>query len=305
MGDRKIKSHRIPSLAAVLAPLVLAGCGMPVGVQIASLFADGLSFIATEKTLGDHGLSAVAGRDCAVWRGLNGENICRDHGTEMADTGTQEQVSASSNSIVMGNSMADVPFQEEDAYVWGSDEAWPAPTPTPKTTEVAAAPQEPSWANPGPAAVTEAPATPPPVPPMTVPPVSMQPVPMQPAPPVAMAAAKPTEITPEPAARVPAPAPAKTTETTETTLKGGTFYVIASYRGIGYARRFASRQEGLAAKVLTGTAGGLSVYRVAVGPVAKADRSNVRTHLLEAGFLDVWALDLKNPKEAVELASLL
>ncbi len=258
---------------------------MPVGVQIASLFADGLSFLTTEKTLGDHGLSAVAGQDCAVWRGLTGENICRDNGTETAATGTQEQASALSQSNVMEDPMA-------DAYVWGSDE----PKSTPKPTQVADAAQEPSWTNPSPASVTEAPATPPPVPPMTVPPVSMQPMP--PVPPVAIAAAKPTETAPNPAARVPGPAPP------EMTLKGGTFYVIASYRHIGYARRLASGQEGLAAKVLTGTARGLSVYRVAVGPVAKADRSSVRTRLLEAGFLDMWALELKNPKEAVELASL-
>lgn len=272
------------SFAAVLAPLFLGGCGMPVGVQIASLFADGLSFLATEKTLGDHGLSAVAGQDCAVWRGLNGENICRDNGTETAATGTVEQASASSHSNVAVDAM-------EDAYVWGSDE----PKTTPKPTQVAAA-QEPSWTNPGPTAVTEAPAAPPPVPPMTVLPVSMPPVP--PVPPVAIVAAKSTETTPKPAARVPGPAPRKTT------LKGGTFYVIASYRRIGYARRFASGQERLAAKVLTGTARGLSVYRVAVGPVAKADRPGVRARLLGAGFHDVWALKLKNPKEAVELASL-
>ena len=281
MGYKKINRRRIRSLAVTLAPLVLAGCGMPMGVQIASLFADGLSFLTTEKTLGDHALSAVAGQDCAVWRGLNGENVCRDNGTETAATRTVEQATASFHS----NVAVDVPLKEEDVYVWGSDE--------PKSTQVAAARQEPSWTNPGPAAVTEAPATPPPVPPMTVPMVSVQPTP-----PVVIAAAKPTEMAPNLAARVPDPAP------TETTLKGGTFYVIASYRRIGHARHFASRQEGLTAKVLTGTARGLSVYRVAVGPVAKADRSSVRTHLFEAGFLDMWALELKNPKKAVELALL-
>ena len=258
---------------------------MPMGVQIASLFADGLSLLTTEKTLGDHALSSVAGQDCAVWRGLNGENVCRDNGTETAASRTVEQATASFHS----NVAVDVPLKEEDVYVWGSDE----PKSTPKSTQVAAARQEPSWTNFGPAAVTEAPGTPSPVPPMTVPMVSVQPTP-----PVVIAAAKPTEMAPNPAARVPGPAP------TETTLKGGTFYVIASYRRIGYAKLFASRQEGLTAKVLTGTARGLSVYRVAVGPVAKADRLSVRTHLFEAGFIDMWALELKNPKEAVELALL-
>ncbi len=297
MGDRKIKRHPIRSLAAVLAPLFLGGCGLPVGVQIASLFADGLSFLTTEKTLGDHGLSAVAGQDCAVWRGLNGEDICRGNATETVATGTQEQASTSSHSGVAEDLMADVPLLAENVYVWGSDEA--KSTPTPKATEVAAA-QEPSWKNPDPAAVRQVPATPMPVPPTTVSPMSKPLVSMEPEPPAAPAAlaAEPVETAPKPAARVLGPTP------TETTLKGGTFYVIASYRRIGYARRFASGQEGLAAKVLTGTARGVSVYRVAVGPIAKADRLIVRARLVGAGFHDVWALELKNPKEAVELASL-
>ena len=280
MGDKKIKRHHIRSLAVVLAPLFLGGCGLPVGVQIASLLADGLSFLTTEKTLGDHGLSAIAGKDCAVWRGINGEEICRDNGTETA------AAKAESQSHIPVDTMSDV-------YVWDFHEA----TPTPKPTEVATAPQKPSWTDPDPAEVMKFPATPPPVPSVTVAPVSMETV--SPEPPAEIAAAEPAKPAPKPAAQAPDPAP------TAKTLRGGTFYVIASYRGISYARRFASRQEGLVTKVLTGTAGGMSVYRVAVGPVAEADREAVRDGLIGYGFNDVWALDLKNPKEAVELASLL
>ncbi|MFQ5763329.1 MAG: hypothetical protein ACE5GT_00220, partial [Rhodospirillales bacterium] len=88
MGDETITHLRIRLLAAVAAPLVLAGCGMPLGVQIASLFADGVSLLTTEKTLTDHGLSVVAGEDCAVWRSLEGEEICREGEAEaVADAG--------------------------------------------------------------------------------------------------------------------------------------------------------------------------------------------------------------------------
>jgi hypothetical protein len=78
LGDYPIiRFYRI-LFASTLAPLVLGGCIFPASVQIASFIADGISLVTTDKTLGDHGLSAVTNRDCAVWRAVNGEDICRD-----------------------------------------------------------------------------------------------------------------------------------------------------------------------------------------------------------------------------------
>ena len=65
--------------ALILAPLVLGGCILPVGVQVASMIADGISLVTTDKTLTDHGLSAVTEQDCAMWRVINGEEVCRDY----------------------------------------------------------------------------------------------------------------------------------------------------------------------------------------------------------------------------------
>ena len=62
---------------ALSAPFLIAGCGMPIGVQIASLIADSVSMITTDKTLTDHGLSAMTQKDCALWRGVKGEDICQ------------------------------------------------------------------------------------------------------------------------------------------------------------------------------------------------------------------------------------
>ena len=76
---KPIKRLHTNLLAATLAPLVLGGCIMPVAVQIASIFADVVSLMTTDKTLSDHGLSAATNRDCAVWRVLDGEEICRDY----------------------------------------------------------------------------------------------------------------------------------------------------------------------------------------------------------------------------------
>ena len=71
-------SSTIRIAGALLAPLALGACGLPIGVQIASLFADGVSYVTTDKSLTDHGLSAVTGEDCAIWRGVEGNKICKD-----------------------------------------------------------------------------------------------------------------------------------------------------------------------------------------------------------------------------------
>ena len=60
----------------VVASMLLGGCGLPVGVTIASWAADGISYVATDKTLTEHGISAVAGKDCSVWRMFKGGNFC-------------------------------------------------------------------------------------------------------------------------------------------------------------------------------------------------------------------------------------
>ena len=81
-------------VGVVAAPLVLSACGLPVGVQIASLVADGISYLTTEKTLTDHGISVVTSKDCSLWRGVEGENILRDEdqmsteGIELAEAPT-------------------------------------------------------------------------------------------------------------------------------------------------------------------------------------------------------------------------
>ena len=58
---------------------LLGGCALPVPLQIASWALDGLSYIATEKSMTDHGISVLAQQDCAVLRGiLEPGEFCRD-----------------------------------------------------------------------------------------------------------------------------------------------------------------------------------------------------------------------------------
>ncbi len=84
--------------------LLLGGCALPVPVQIASWALDGISYLATEKSVADHGLSMVAQQDCAVLRGLLSQGeFCRDFKdstTVLVDNGSGESTSDSRLGLV-------------------------------------------------------------------------------------------------------------------------------------------------------------------------------------------------------------
>ena len=59
----------------LIFPLILAGCGLPPAVTIASYALEGISFLSTGKSVGDHALSVVAQRDCAMLRVVKDELV--------------------------------------------------------------------------------------------------------------------------------------------------------------------------------------------------------------------------------------
>jgi len=56
--------------------LFLAGCALPVPLQLASWAASGVSYATTGKSLSDHAISAMASQDCALHRIALGEEVC-------------------------------------------------------------------------------------------------------------------------------------------------------------------------------------------------------------------------------------
>ena len=66
--------------------LSLSGCivALPPAVQLASLALDGVSYMATGKSVTDHAISTVTAKDCAMLRGLQGDNICTANVVEVA-----------------------------------------------------------------------------------------------------------------------------------------------------------------------------------------------------------------------------
>lgn len=70
-------------LILVAAAFSLSGCGLPPAVTYASYAADAFVYLATGKTMTDHGISTALEKDCALLRVLDGP-ICIEEKGELA-----------------------------------------------------------------------------------------------------------------------------------------------------------------------------------------------------------------------------
>lgn len=319
-------SSTIRIAGALLAPLALGACGLPIGVQIASLFADGVSYLTTDKSLTDHGISAVTGEDCALWRGVEGANICHEPASDKeAETivAALGKPKAPTSAPVMTAARGDADLPTE--VFAEAPEAPPAkpnvialnerqPKPVAKIAPPAATnamilgtdlppPPQPAQVRrvietaPLPAPATK--------PKATVKMAEALPLPPPPAPQAAKSEPqRPIKLT-QPkleraSVKLPAKAPAKQT----VSAGKATYYVIASYRRAADAAKFANRNAKTQAQVIEGTAGGRQVYRVAVGPIDRKDSRAVKARLKQAGFKDTWRLTLNSAPVETEVATL-
>ena len=73
-------------LFVLICCLLAGGCALPVPIQVASWVLDGVSIVTTEKSITDHGLSMVAGQDCALWRAMKDVHVCRDDAPKIIAT---------------------------------------------------------------------------------------------------------------------------------------------------------------------------------------------------------------------------
>ena len=74
-------TYKVPLIAGTLA-LLLTGCAVPVAVSIASYSFSGFSLATTGKGVGDMALSQATDKNCATWRIIKGDDICRDYSAE-------------------------------------------------------------------------------------------------------------------------------------------------------------------------------------------------------------------------------
>jgi len=82
---KRINISLLPILFLLL--LLLNGCAIPLPLEILSLVGNSASYITTKKSLSDHVISQIAGRDCAIWYIVKDMNICLDNYNNNNDGG--------------------------------------------------------------------------------------------------------------------------------------------------------------------------------------------------------------------------
>lgn len=106
---------RIASLA--VCSVLISACAMPTSLRVASWAADGISYLATDKSVTDHGLSALSGQDCKVMRIASAKPVCqssalglsfKDGASDVSDSGGGLSVNiAECNTVKLARSLPD------------------------------------------------------------------------------------------------------------------------------------------------------------------------------------------------------
>ncbi len=71
-------------LLLLISLLFLAGCALPLPLKVASWALDGVSYLVTEKSIAENGLSIIAKKDCSLMRPLKGEPVCVGNNYDIA-----------------------------------------------------------------------------------------------------------------------------------------------------------------------------------------------------------------------------
>jgi len=279
--------------------LLLGGCALPLPVQVASWALDGLSYVTTQKSVADHGLSVVANRDCSVLRGilLEAGEICRDDGStgvavasragdatasdaaralaefETAGGGDVTQGGQATNrrpviapTVRMNLARIHRPMMFEDGVqLTGYPLVITVETVIPAATEVAAK-----------AAADAKDAK------------DLADFPT--------AAGQPAANSDDAATDADKQWRAKTSRVVDDGDQeplSGLYFVIGSYRDLDNARKLRSLYRALAPAVLAASLESGKVYRVVVGPFEQQHAKTVHQQIYHAGIADAWAIKIK------------
>jgi hypothetical protein len=276
------KMHRIPRLLPVLLfTLFTAGCSLPI--QVASLVADGISLFTTEKTVSDHGISMAMDKDCAVWRGLGGDEICKDKAKGAVMTASRSGPVASLAAAGPSESSAAAGrrlFTQVESVEKEILSAIPAAAAKPSSNPRRPAARQPTFvlalAESNSFAAFDA----------------------------AVAAAKIANDvkTAKQARPVAAAKPGQASQGGGE--KGGLHFVLASFSIRGNAEKLVRLNAGLSPKVVTVKVKNRAMHRVVVGPFAAERRKTTRKRLADSGFASAWGIRLQPATGGAMLAAL-
>ncbi len=116
--------------ALILCSVLLGACSIPVPLKVMSWGLDGIAYLTAEKSVTDLGISLVAQQDCALWRGLTGEQICRsEDGTAIAVAAAEGQLAgnaeggySSDDWTLVALAPAAGSADPDAAAIWAADE---------------------------------------------------------------------------------------------------------------------------------------------------------------------------------------
>jgi len=306
---------------ALLGLLILSGCALPVPLRLASWAIDGFSLLTSQKSITDHAISLLAERDCAIWRGVAGEEVCIDSDAGSSTVVSEAEGPGGADSLAGFETATGPPALEQAAYLPQRVVVW-LEEPTIGEIDQAAVswqtaleenyePRVADWqegegvSEPDPAADSFKA-------------LSVElgrhagvEVSVRPAPssnitnifeknPTNLATAQPAPR--RAAARIRADAGAGQLVERATPLgvmsnpgaraPGGVYFVVGSFHSQANARRFAQRHDSLTPMVVSAKIDGGVVFRVLVGPFSLRDRQDGRRRVLRAGIFDAWAINL-------------
>ena len=274
------KTHPMtPRLGVVLLPLFVAACGLPPAVTIASFAIDVISLAVTEKTVADHALSQIAQKDCAIWRGFTGDELCIDEDSTFAVAAADGQPTAggADSADLVSFTTASGPTEDElmnlamlDAE---SDLLEPSEAQSANFTTASAPVEE------------------------TAPPSEF-------AQPATAGAAGDTAGAPgtaddlRPAATADRPAPDR--EWVPAAMVGpGLYYVIGTFSRWTNAEQLAARHGTLAPSVVTAKVDGRRIFRVVIGPFGPSEQEDMRALIRRSGIYDAWTVRMNSAEWSV------
>lgn len=261
--------------ALSLSTLLVAGCAVPMPLQVASWALDGISYIMTKKSVTDHGISVVAQKDCAVWRGVTAGELCREwqdgSGTLVADKPATVQPKAPA---IITAGFAPPVYSDLSPLDANLDDDQSRSDGMMKFVTAVA--------------------------PVTVPkrlPNVTQPGSISAAPLPKLLVRK--RITANVAPKVPKRSTRQAVSASvmhvaaRTQPAAGMYFVIGSFRNFGNARTLASRHGTLVPAVLAAKLDGTPVYRVVVGPTVPGREKYLHRRIAKMGLRDTWAIQVQ------------
>ncbi len=262
-------------IPVVLSSVLLSGCFLPPQLTLASWALDGLSVMFTKKSITDHGISAVAQKDCALWRGFTEGAVCRsdDSINALADAGDidLEGNPAITSSLAGTDVKKSVDLFNRSIF---SDLAF----------KDHSYDETVSWQN---HAVTE------------VASVSVQITTVKSVDVEQLTALKSPVLEIEVTEEKPPQQVAEVSDVAETNTLQGNYLVIGSFSKWANATRFAEWYEDLGAEIVSANVDDTKVFRILVGPYTADNQESVVASVINSGIEDAWGMNVESQTMAM------